>query len=370
MTFAFTPEQEDLRATVRRFLDDRSPESEVRRLMETADGYDANVWAELAELGLVGIAIPEEYGGAGYGFGELAVVFEEMGRSLPCGPYFATVALATHALLLSGDDVARKELLPGIAAGETIATLAVTEDSGRWDADAIATEAVRSGAEWRLSGVKDLVIDGLLANLLLVVARTPAGLSLFAVDGSAAGIDRERLSTVDLTRKLARVTLHDVPARLVGTDGAAWPVVEGTLDRACVALALECVGGAQRCLDMLVDYSKIRMQFGRPIGSFQAVKHRCASMLVAIEGAKSAAYYAANAATTGADDLPLMASVAKEHCTRVFATAAADNIQGHGGIGYTWEHPAHLYLKRAKSAELLLGTAAEHRNRIGTLANL
>ncbi|HVV77215.1 MAG TPA: acyl-CoA dehydrogenase family protein [Mycobacteriales bacterium] len=366
MNFAFSDEQEELRRTVRRFLDERSPESEVRRLMDTDEGFDRDVWAQLSsQLSLPGLAVPEEYDGAGFGYVELAVVFEEMGRALFCGPYFATVALAASTLLAVDDVTARKDLLPGIARGETIATLAITESDGAWRDASIATTADAAGDGWRLSGTKDFVVDGHIADLLLVVARSAAGLSLYAVDASAAGVERELLHTLDETRKLARVRLTDTPARLIGIDGEAWPVLERVLDLASVALALESVGGAQRCLDMAVEYAKVRVQFGRPIGSFQAVKHRCADMLVDVEGAKSAAYYAAWCAAERNDELPISASLAKAFCTEIYAKAAADNIQVHGGIGFTWEHPAHLYLKRAKSSELLLGDPATHRDRLG-----
>ncbi|HVT65002.1 MAG TPA: acyl-CoA dehydrogenase family protein [Mycobacteriales bacterium] len=366
MNFAFSDEQEELRRTVRRFLDERSPESEVRRLMETEEGLDRDVWAQLSsQLSLPGLGIPEEYDGAGFGYLELAVVFEEMGRALFCGPYFATVALAANALLASDDDEAKKDLLPGIARGETLATLAVTEHDGAWREASILTSATSGDDGWRLTGTKDYVVDGHIADLLLVAARSSAGLSLFAVESASPGLERELLHTLDETRKLARVRLSDTPARLIGRDGAAWAVLDRVLDLAAVALSLEAVGGAQRCLDMAVDYAKVRVQFGRPIGSFQAVKHRCADMLVEVEGAKSAAYFAAWCAAELNDELSVSASLAKAYCTEVFANAAADNIQVHGGIGFTWDHPAHLYLKRAKSSELLLGDPATHRDRLG-----
>jgi alkylation response protein AidB-like acyl-CoA dehydrogenase len=366
VNFAFSDEQEELRRTVRRFLEERSPESEVRRLMDTDDGFDRDVWDQLSsQLSLPGLAIPEEYDGAGFGYVDLAVVFEEMGRALFCGPYFATVALAANTLLHSPDETARKDYLPAIARGETIATLAVTEADGAWREASIAATARPVADGWLLTGTKDFVVDGHVADLLLVVATTDAGPSLFAVDAGAVGVSRELLHTLDETRKLARITLSDTPGRLIGADGDGWPVVERVLDLASVALALESVGGAQRCLEMAVDYAKVRVQFGRPIGSFQAVKHRCADMLVEVEGAKSAAYYAAWCAAALNDELPVGASLAKAYCTEAYAHAAADNIQVHGGIGFTWEHPAHLYLKRAKSSELLLGDPAMHRDRLG-----
>jgi alkylation response protein AidB-like acyl-CoA dehydrogenase len=292
---------------------------------------------------------------------ELIVVLEEMGRSLLCAPYFATIALAANAILTSGDDAAKKELLPGIATGDTIATLAFTEDNGRWDEGGIATAATRAGDGWTLDGHKMFVLDGNVANLLVVAARTPAGLSLFAVEGDAPGLTRTPLATMDQTRKQARLELAGVPGRLIGADGGASAGLSRTLDLAAVALAAEQVGGAQRCLDMSVEYAKERVQFGRPIGSFQAIKHKCADMLLEVESAKSAAYYAGWAAAESSDELPVVASLAKAYCSDAYFHAAAENIQIHGGIGFTWEHDAHLYFKRAKSSELMLGDPSYHR---------
>jgi alkylation response protein AidB-like acyl-CoA dehydrogenase len=366
VNFAFSEEQEELRKSVRRFLEDKSPESEVRRLMETTEGYDPAVWSQMAQqLGLQGLAIPEEYGGSGYSYVELIVVLEEMGRSLLCAPYFATVGLAANALLASGDDQAKKDLLPGIASGETIATVAFTEDNGRWDEAGITATASRSGSGledgWTLDGHKMFVIDGHVANLIIVAARTDAGVSLFAVQGDAPGLTRTPLSTMDQTRKQARLELSGTPARLIGTEGQGWTVLSKMLDLAAVALAAEQVGGAQKVLDMSVEYAKVRVQFGRPIGSFQAIKHKCADMLLEVESAKSAAYYAGWAAAEDNDELPVVASLAKAYCSDAYFHSAAENIQIHGGIGFTWEHPAHLYFKRAKSSELLFGDPTYHR---------
>ncbi|MGA2209104.1 MAG: acyl-CoA dehydrogenase family protein [Acidimicrobiales bacterium] len=362
MNFGFSEEQEELRKAVRRFLDDKSPSTEVRRLMETTEGYDPAVWSQMAnQLGLQALAIPEAYGGAGFGYVELVVVLEEMGRTLLCAPYFSTVALAANALLSSGDEAAKAEYLPGIASGETIATLAFTEESGRWELDGITMEAKPAGDGWVLDGTKSYVLDGHTANLILVAARTANGLSLFAVAGDADGLTRTPLSTMDQTRKQAKLTFAATPARLVGEDGAAGPVLSKTLDLAAVALAAEQVGGAQRVLDMSVEYAKNRIQFGRPIGSFQAIKHKCADMLLEVESAKSAAYYAGWAAAEDNDELPVTACLAKAYCSEAYFHAAAENIQIHGGIGFTWEHDAHLYFKRAKSSELILGDPSYHR---------
>jgi alkylation response protein AidB-like acyl-CoA dehydrogenase len=360
--FALSEEQEELRRSVRAFLEQKSPETEVRRLMETQDGYDPAVWSQMAtQLGLQGLAVPEDLGGSGYTFRELAIVLEEMGRALLPAPFLSTAVLATGALLRAGDDAAMKELLPRMASGESIATLAVTEDAGGWDEDAIACVATRDGDGYTLSGVKSFVLDGAVADVILVAARTDAGIGLFLVAGDAPGLTRTPLFTMDQTRKLARIELAQTPARLVGAEGEGWPAVEHALRLGAIALAAEQVGGAQRCLEISVDYAKNRIQFGRPIGSFQAVKHKCADMLLHVELAKSAASYAAWCAATDDADLPVAAAMAKSYCSEAFFDVAAETIQVHGGIGFTWEHPAHLYFKRAKSSELYLGDPRHHR---------
>ncbi len=362
MNFAFSEEQEELRRTVRAFLEQKSPSAEVRRLMETDEGYDPSVWEQMgSQLGLQGLAIPEEYGGSGYTYVELIVVLEEMGRSLLCAPYFSTVALAANAILHSGDDAAKKELLGGIASGETIATVAMTEDNGRWDAEGITATATKSGDGYTIDGHKMFVIDGHTANVIVVAAKTGDNISLFTVAGDASGLTRTALATMDQTRKQARLEFSGTPAKLLGTEGEGWTTLSRMLDLAAVALAAEQVGGAQMCLDMSVDYAKVRVQFGRPIGSFQAIKHKCADMLLEVESAKSAAYYAGWAAAELNDELPTVASLAKAYCSDAYFHAAAENIQIHGGIGFTWEHDAHLYFKRAKSSQLLLGDPTYHR---------
>jgi len=362
VNFAFSDEQEELRGIVKSFLNDKSDEATVRELMDTESGFDTAVWSQMAEqMGLQGLIVPEEFGGQGFGFVELIVVLEEMGRRLLCSPYFSTVVLAAQTLIHSGDDAAKAEFLPGIADGSTIATLAYTEPNGRWDADAVTMTATGSGDSWTLDGTKLYVLDGHTANLIITAAKTPAGISLFAVDGDAAGLTRTALSTMDQTRKQARLEYAGVPARLIGTDGAGWDVLSVVLDLAAVALAAEQVGGGQEVLEMAVQYAKDRVQFGRPIGSFQAIKHKCADMLLEVESAKSAAYYAGWCASELNDELPSVASLAKAYCSEAYFHAAAENIQIHGGIGFTWEHPAHLYFKRAKSSELFLGDPTYHR---------
>jgi len=362
MNFAFTEEQEELRKTVRAFLEAKSPESAVREQMETDAGYDAAVWGQMGEqLGLHGLAIPEEFGGSGYTFVELGIVLEEQGRALLCAPFFSTVVLAANALLHSGDDAAKAAHLPGIASGETIATLAFTEPSGKWDESGITTEATASGDGWTLDGVKSFVLDGHTASLIIVAARTANGVSLFTVAGDAAGLTRTALSTMDQTRKQAKLEFANTPATLLGTEGEGWAVLSTVLDLAAVGLAAEQVGGAQKVLEQAVEYAKVRVQFGRPIGSFQAIKHKCADMLLEVESAKSAAYYGLWCAAEQNDELPSVASLAKAYCSEAYFHATAENIQIHGGIGFTWEHPAHLYFKRAKSSELLFGDPTYHR---------
>jgi alkylation response protein AidB-like acyl-CoA dehydrogenase len=362
MNFGFSEEQEELRKMVKRFLDEKSPESEVRRLMATAEGYDPVVWTQMAnELALQGLGIPEEFGGQGYGPVELYVVFEEMGAALFCSPYFSTVALAANAVLFVGTDADKATYLPAIASGEAVATVALTDDAGQWDLTTTSTTASASGDGFVLNGVRNYVTDGNTASVIFVPAMTPKGLSLFAVRGDAPGVAREALPTMDQTRKQSRIVLTSAPATLVGVEGEALAGLETTLQVAAAALAAEQVGGAQRVLNNSVEYAKTRVQFGRPIGSFQAIKHKCAEMLLDVESAKSAAYYAAWAAQERNDELAIAASLAKSFCSEAYFHCAAENIQIHGGIGFTWEHHAHLYFKRAKSSELFLGDPAYHR---------
>jgi alkylation response protein AidB-like acyl-CoA dehydrogenase len=367
VNFVVSPEQEELRRSVRRFLESTSPSAEVRRLMGTDHGYDEAVWSRMAgQLGLQSLHLPEAYGGQGFSFVELVIVLEEMGRALLCAPYLASVCLAANAVLNGASEAWRRELLPGIASGETIATLAFVEPSARWDATGIGMEAVRSDGGWRLDGTKMFVLDGHIAGLVVVAARRPGsvgveGISLFAARGGAEGLTRTPLATMDQTRKLARLDFTGVRAELLGEEGAGWAPLSRTLDQAAVCLSAEMVGGAQRCLDMSVEYAKARVQFGRPIGSFQAIKHKCADMLLEVESARSAVAYAGGAAADDDGELPVAASLAKAYCSEAYSHAAAETIQIHGGIGFTWEHDAHLYFKRARSSEILLGDATFHR---------
>jgi alkylation response protein AidB-like acyl-CoA dehydrogenase len=365
MRLTVSDEQRALRDSVRRFLADRAPLGRVRELMETPDGIDRAVWHQAGDqLGLPGIAIPEEYGGAGFTFAEQAIVLEELGAALYGGPYLASAVLAATALLASDDEAARRELLPGIASGQTVATLAFTEDDGSWAPEAIrlAASVEAGGDRWVLDGHKSFVLDGHTADLILVVARAGPGLSLFAVPAGANGLTRHGLPTLDQTRKLARLEFGSVPARRIAGDGAA--ALARTLDVAAVAQAAEQLGGAQRALDMAVAYAKTREQFGRPIGSFQAVKHRCADLLLEVESLRSAVNYAAAAVAEDSAEIPVVASLVQAYASDVYFHVAAENIQIHGGIGFTWEHDAHLYFKRAKASELFLGDASYHREHL------
>ena len=330
----------------------------VRRAFESPAGWDADLWQALAAAGALAVGP----------FAAVAQVAEELGATLACVPYLSTVVLAATALVHSRDDEAVSEHLPGIASGALVATLAVTEDAGRWEeAEVRATARPDPDVPGRyvLDGQKSYVVDGAAADLVLVAARDQAGVGLFAVAGDAPGLGRTPLVALDVTRPLARLDLATVPARRVGAEGDGWRVVEDVLDRAAVALAAEAVGGSQRCLDMAVAHARSRVQFGRPIGSFQAVQHKLADVLVGVEAARSVAA-AAVAAVDGDDpeELALLASTAKAYCAEAYVRAASESIQVHGGVAFTWDHDAHLYLKRARSAALLLGDPAWHRERV------
>ncbi|MEP7026048.1 MAG: acyl-CoA dehydrogenase family protein [Actinomycetota bacterium] len=370
MMFGISAEQEELRSSVRRFVADRAPLPRIRELSGDG-GLDQDVWDQAgSQLGLQGIAIPEEYGGSGFSFAEQAIVLEELGAGLYNGPYLPSAVLAATALLASSDDGARRRLLPGIASGQTIATLAFTEDDGSWDPAAIRLAAAPAGDGWVLDGHKSFVLDGAAAGLILAVAVTDGGLSLFAAGAAAAGLTARPLPTLDQTRNLARLEFSSVAAQLIGAPGEAAAILGQVLDVAAIALAAEQLGGAQRALDMAVSYAKTRHQFGRPIGSFQAIKHRCADLLMEIESLRPAVAYAASAVAACSAEVPVLASLIKAYASEVYFHAAAENIQIHGGIGFTWEHDAHLYFKRAKASELFLGDGSYHRERLAARIGL
>lgn len=364
VSYAPTEESVLLRGTAREVLGDQLGIPEVRRLMVSDDGFDRGLWRTLVDLGWVGLAIPEEFGGAGYGPVELSVILEEMGRVVTPGPFFATVAMAVPVIEELADLDQKQELLAGIADGATIATLAVHEGPRDWNLESIETSATGSGDDWVIDGAKHHVLDGHLADLFLVVARTGEGLGVFAIPADSEGVSVEQVSVLDPTRRQATVTFRSVKTGrpLGGPDARVG--LGRALGTASALLAVEQVGGAQRCLDMSVDYAKTRYQFGRPIGSFQAVKHRCAEMLVKVEHAKSVAYHAVRI-TDDQEEFAIAAPLAASVASEAYVWAAGENIQIHGGIGFTWEHDAHLYLKRAKSSSLLLGDPRRHRRLLG-----
>ena len=367
MQFSFSSEQREFRQVLRRFFTETSPPATVRRLMETDIGWDVQYWRDLnKQLGLCGLHVPEDYGGQGFGFVELGMVLEEMGRALVCAPFFASAVLATSAILNAGSEEQKKALLPALVSGETIATLAFTEPNGRWDASGVETVAEPCDGGFRLEGIKSFVLDGASADLLVVLARRAGtegeeGLSFFTVQGNARGITKRALKTLDPTRKLARMEFHAVEAQTLGErDGAAAPFMK-TLAQAEIALSNEMVGGAEQLRESALAYANLRVQFGRSIASFQTMKHKQADMLQDVELAKSAAYYAAAAAAEDHADLTALASLAKAAASEAYLQTAIHTIQIHGGIGFTWDNDTHLWFKRAKSSEVFLGDAAWHR---------
>lgn len=383
MEFAFTAEQQLIQETADRFLAEVSGSPAVRAAMSSATGFDASTWKRIAEeMGWPALHIPEEYGGLGLGFVELSILLEQMGRYLLCAPFYATTCLATPALLLSSHEALKQRWLPAIAAGSCSATLAFAGDNG-WGADAVTASVQPTADGYRLSGHYPQVIDGCQATLLIVAARTPdstgaAGVSLFALPRETPGVRCTALATLDQTRRLARVELQDVQldaGQLLGSFGQCGALLSEVLQLACIGLAAEQTGGAQAALEMTLAYTAERHQFGRSIASFQAIKHRCADMMLQLECARSAAYYAACVAQERLDpegdaqvgsELLVAAATAKIHASEAFMHCAADSIQLHGGVGFTWEYDPHLYFKRARASEQLLGSPALHRERLAT----
>jgi alkylation response protein AidB-like acyl-CoA dehydrogenase len=360
--FSFSSEQDEFRSNLRRLLADRSPTTEVRRLMETDVGYDRDGWRAINDaLGLTAIRIPEAYGGYGLSFGDQGIVLEEMGRALLCAPYFATAVLAAGAIVNAGTEAEKEALLPRVASGDTTATLAWVEDNGRWDTEGMALTATQEGGDFVLDGHKSYVIDGHTADLIVVLARAPQGLSLFTVDGNAIGLTRRALKSMDPTRKFARLEFSRVAAQPLGSPGEATAPFDRTITEATACLANEMVGGADRLREDALAYAMMRMQFGKPIASFQSMKHKHADMLLDVELAKSAAYYAAASLDEGDNDVAANAHLAKALASDAYIQTAIHAVQIHGGIGFTWDNDTHLWFKRAKSSEVLLGDAAYHR---------
>lgn len=371
MDFDFSEEQGMLRDVAREFLTEQCSPEQARKMFDDPRGYDPKAYRQMAELGLLGLPFAEEYGGAGLGMVDLAVVLEEMGRVAYPGPYFAGVVLAGGAIAASGDERAMARYLPGIATGELTASLAFLESSIDWGPGAIKLRAVADGDGYRLNGIKRLVPFGAAVDTIVVVAREGEGngadgITLLAVPRETAGLTIEPNESLDMNEKIATLHFDNVQVssdNLIGAAGAGWPAVEAALWRAQVAAAAEMLGASRKALEMSVDYAKVREQFGQPIGSFQAIKHRLSEMLEAAENATAAVYYAAWALDADAPDATLAASVAKSTLNEASRMITGEAIQVHGGIGYTWEYDLHLYWKRAKHLEPLYGDTAYHRER-------
>jgi alkylation response protein AidB-like acyl-CoA dehydrogenase len=362
--YRFTAEQNQLRDAVRKFSAEHFSEEKIRQLMESDPPFDPAVWARLGgELGVLGLSVPETDGGVGGTLIDQAVAIEELGARLACGPLFGTVYLAIPALVAASSGPARDELLGDLIEGRRTAAVAVVDRAGAFDPETVDVTI----ADDALSGTVTQVVDGGIADVLLVAARGSDGVALCAVDTASDGVDRTPLATLDLTRSQANITFSAAPARVVAGCDEAPRVLDHAFRVGAALLAVEQVGAAQHLLDLSVEYAKSRLQFGRPIGSFQAVKHRLANLLVDVEHARSAAYHAIWALTDGSDDPALAASIAQAVCSSAFTHVATDTIQVHGGIGFTWEHQAHLYYKRATTDAVLLGSAEQHRDRVAAM---
>jgi alkylation response protein AidB-like acyl-CoA dehydrogenase len=355
-----------LRESLRGFLSARSPLSAIREHVETPIAFDRAFWTLCAtEMQLLGIGVPEELGGSGADRGHLVTVFSELGKSLACGPFLST-ALATTVLTCVDDEKAKRDSLPDIVAGKTVATFAATMPQDAAKRSCLRAEP--SASTWSVTGTVRFVTDAAAADLIVVAAETPTGPGIYLVEAAAAGVEVIPVTTLDLTRPLAHVRFRAAPARPVK---ARFPqaAVDLASDTAALLLAADAVGGTERVVEMSVDYAKTRTQFGRPIGSFQAVKHKCADLLLELELARSLLEVARHAYGEQ-EHRSVLASAAKAFCTDTYVGAAKDCIQIHGGIGFTWEHPAHVYLKRAKSSQLLMGSPRWHRDRVAELMNL
>ena len=362
MDFGFSPEQDMMRAAARKLLDAECPSTVVRAMLGDPTAHHPALWRHLADLGAMGILIPADFGGQGGSFLDLVVLLEEMGKSLLPGPFFATSLLGSLTITLAGSPAQQRALLPALANGERLATLTLDADQG-----AITTTAEPAADGYRLRGEQAFVMDAHVADTLIVAAHTPGGgLTLFALEARATGVEITPLRTVDMSRRLTQVRLDVMlPATAVlGAVGGGAPVVQRVLQHARAGLAVEAVGVAQRALDLSVAYANERKQFGRPIGSFQAIKHKCVDMMVAVETARSLAYYATWAVTENASDVETAVAMAKSYAGDIGKTVTSEAIQVHGGIGFTWEHDIHLYHRRALAIAAAFGSAVEHRETV------
>jgi alkylation response protein AidB-like acyl-CoA dehydrogenase len=370
MDFDFTQEQVMLRDLTREFLTRESTPRAVRSVMEDERGFSDATWQQLAEMGLQGLNIDAGYGGQGLGMVELALVLDEMGRAAYPSPYFATVVLAAGAIAASGQQNQMARYLPDIAAGRAKATLALIENALSWTPAMVNMQAERRGSEFVLSGVKRFVPFAHVADLIVVVARTSAsdsdGTTVFAVPADAPGMSQKLNVEMDRTNRTSTVTFDNVTVgadAVIGEVDHGWRVIGPVLERAALAAAAEMLGAARRCMDMSVEYAKVRQQFGQPIGMFQAIKHACSEMLLEVENSHGATYYAAWALDAGSPDASLAASSAKAYVGDASRKVCGSSIQVHGGIGFTWDYDLHLYFKRAKHFEPLYGDADFHRER-------
>jgi alkylation response protein AidB-like acyl-CoA dehydrogenase len=379
MDFAFSEQQDLLRTSARQFLERECPPDMVRRWSDDPQGYSPDLWQTMAALGWMGLVLPETYGGSGLSFVDLTILMEEMGRVLLPAPFFSSIALGALTLLETGSDEQRQQMLPRLVRGETKVCVALLEADGRYDPRGISMRASIRGNRATLNGTKLFVVDAHVSDYIICVARTrggrdpESGISLFVLDITSPGIACTPLMSIDQTRGLCEVSFTRVGVSLeamLGGRDAAWPTLQRALDKATVALCAEMVGGAEKAMEMCVDYGKTRVQFGRPIGSFQAVKHKIADMKVWVENAKSVVYYAAWAVDRDAPEASRAASMAKAYCSEMYTQVTAAGIQVHGGVGFTWDHHMHLYFKRAKSSEVLLGDSIWHRERTAALIPL
>lgn len=360
MNFLFDQDQDLLRDAAKKLLGDKATLESAHKHMDQDTDYDKELWKLMAENGWQGIAIPEEYGGSGMTYLDLAVVAEELGYHYAHTPFSASIFGAAEAVLTAGSDKQKNEIIPKLVSGELIGTLAFYEQSGRYDAAGITAE-VKGG---KLTGTKVPVSDGLCADIAIVAANSAKGLSLYVVDLTQSGVNRTELKTFELTRKQATVSFEGVDAELLGEEGQGEQLLEAVLNRTAILTAFEQLGGAQRSLDMGRDYSLERFAFGRQIGSYQAIKHRLADMYVKVEMARSNCFFGAWALTSSEEDIPEAAALSRVSAIDAFSFAAQENVQIHGGIGFTWEADPHLFLKRMKLQEALLGSGGVWKEKL------
>ncbi len=360
MNFDFSDDQKFLQQTARDYLAEHSPLSACREILETDKPYADDIWKGAAEMGWQGAVIPEEFGGAGFGHLELAMIAEEIGRSLAPIPFASSVYFATEAILRAGSEDQKKNYLPSLASGETIGTFALTEKAGQNDVENVEA----SVSDGLLTGTKFPVVDGDIANFAVVAAQGDGGLSLYLVDLDGDGVQRDPIKSFDPSRSMARITFDGAPADLLGEAGGGGELTSHLLDRAAALMAFEQLGTAQACFDITKEFTTGRYAFGRPIASFQAIKHRLADMWCELELARSNAYYGAWALSNEDDELDVAACVARIQASEALEQISIEMIQMHGGVGYTWEYDCHLFYRRAKLLAAVLGTPAHWKNKL------